>query len=151
MNSEKAYKIFDFLKSVDNNFVLSGSARRGKKEDLHDLDVIYVGEETPKIPGYAAFIKGRDITRVEIFGEQVDIYRTDPESFGAMLLFLTGPQQYNIILRMQAKRKGMILNQKGLYTRDTREFIAGESEEEIYNAMGLKWKEPELRGIKRKS
>ena len=86
-----------------------------------------------------------------IQGEQVDIYRTDPENFGAMLLFLTGPQEYNIILRAKAKRQGMLLNQKGLYTRDTREFIAGENEEEIYDAMGLQWKVPELRGVKNKS
>ena len=151
MNLEKAHKIFDFLRSIDNNFYMAGSSRRGKKEDLHDLDVVYVGEKIPLIPGQAAFVKGKDIIRYMIQGEQVDIYRTDPENFGAMLLFLTGPQEYNIILRAKAKRQGMLLNQKGLYTRDTREFIAGENEEEIYDAMGLQWKVPELRGVKNKS
>lgn len=149
MNLEKAHKIFDYLKSIDNTFFLAGSARRKKQEDLHDLDVIYVGEEVPNIPGCAAYVKGKDITRVFILGEQVDIYRTDPENFGAMLLFLTGPQQYNIIMRAKAKRKGMLLNQKGLYTRDTREWIASDTEEDIYDALGLQYKEPELRGIKK--
>jgi DNA polymerase (family X) len=149
MNLEKAHKIFDYLKSVDDNFHLAGSARRGKKEDLHDLDVIYVGNEVPKIPNHVAFVKGKDITRINILGEQVDIYRTDPENFGAMLLFLTGPQQYNIIMRAKAKRKGMLLNQKGLYDRETRELIASRTEKEIYDAMGLDYKEPELRGVKK--
>ena len=149
MNLEKAHRIFDILKSIDNNFYMAGSARRGKKEDLHDLDVVYMGKETPKIPGQAAFVKGKDIMRYTIKGEQVDIYRTDPGNFGAMYLFLTGPQEYNIIMRAKAKRKGMLLNQKGLYIRDTREFIAGKNEEEIYDALGLEWKEPELRGVKR--
>jgi len=66
-----------------------------------------------------------------------------------MYLFLTGPQEFNIIMRGRAKRKGMILNQKGLYNRETREWIAGENEEEIFNALGLEYKEPELRGIKK--
>jgi DNA polymerase/3'-5' exonuclease PolX len=150
MNAEKAHKIFDYLKSIDDNFYIAGSARRGKKEDLHDLDVVYMGEKVPMIPGQVAFVKGKDITRYTIDGEQVDIYRTDPENFGAMLLFLTGPQEFNIIMRAKAKRKGMLLNQKGLYDRETREFIAGENEEEIFNAMEMTWKEPELRGIKNK-
>ena len=149
MNIEKAHEIFDYLKSIDNNFYLSGSARRGKKEDLHDLDVIYVGEKVPEIPSAIAFVGGKDISRFMIMGERVDIYRTDAESFGAMMLFLTGPQQYEIILRAKAKRKGMLLNQKGLYTRDTRELIASKTEEDIYNAMGLNYKEPELRGVKK--
>lgn len=149
MNLEKAHKIFDILKSVDENFYIAGSARRGKKEDLHDLDVVYMGKEIPKIPGQAAFVKGKDIIRYTILGEQVDIYRTNPENFGAMFLFLTGPQEYNIVMRAKAKRKGMLLNQKGLYDRETREWIAGENEEEIFNALGLEWKAPELRGVKK--
>jgi DNA polymerase (family 10) len=147
MNLAKAHQIFDYLKSIDENFYLAGSARRGKKEDLHDLDIIYVGEKIPLIPGHAAFVKGKDIERLTIMDESVDIYRTDMESFGAMMLFLTGPQQYNIIMRAKAKRKGMLLNQKGLYDRETRELIASETEEDIYNAIGLNYKDPELRGI----
>jgi len=149
MNLEKALKIFDYLETIDSNFYLAGSARRGKKEDLHDLDVMYIGEKVPNIPDQAAYVKGKDIIRYTIDGEQVDIYRTDAENSGAMLLYLTGPQEYNIIMRAKAKRQGLLLNQRGLYTRETREFIAGESEEEIYDALELKWKAPELRGIKK--
>jgi DNA polymerase/3'-5' exonuclease PolX len=149
VNLEKAYEIFDFLKSVDENFYLAGSARRGKKEDLHDLDVIYTGDKIPNIPGHASTVKGKDIERTSIMGEQVDIYRTDKENFGAMLLFLTGPQEYNIILRWQAKRKGFLLNQRGLYNRETKELIASKTEKDIYDALGFKYKEPELRGLKK--
>lgn len=150
MNLSKAYEIFDYLKSIDKNFYLSGSARRGKQEDLHDLDIVYSGEKIPDIPDTAAFIKGKDIIRCTIMGESVDIYRTDPESFGAMMFYLTGPQEYNIIMRYQAKRKGMLLNQKGIYDRETHELIASETEQDIYDALGFKYKEPELRGIKKK-
>lgn len=145
MNREKALEIFDFLKSVDDNFYLAGSARRGKKEDLHDLDIIYLGEKIPNIPGSAAFVEGKNIMRTTISGESVDIYRCDPENFGAMLLFLTGPQEYNIMMRGKAKRKGMKLNQYGLFDRETHKLIAGRSEEEIFKAMGSIYKEPSER------
>jgi len=149
MNLEKALAIFDTLKNIDNNFFLAGSARRGKKEDLHDVDIVYVGEKIPNIPGQAAFVSGKDIVRLTLMDESVDIYRTNPESFGAMMMFLTGPQEFNIITRGMAKRKGMVLNQKGIYDRETRELIASETEEDIFEALGLLYTEPKLRGVKK--
>jgi len=146
MDARKAHEIFGYLRSVDDGFFLAGSARRGKLEDIHDLDVVYVGREVPPLPGHAAFVKGKDITRYTVMGEQVDVYRTDPESFGAMYLYLTGPQQYNIIMRVKAKRKGMLLNQRGLYDRETHELIASRTEQDIYDALGVAYKPPELRG-----
>lgn len=148
MNLEKAIKIFDTLKEIDKNFFLAGSARRGKKEDLHDLDVVYVGPKIPNIPGQAAFVSGKDIVRFTLMGESVDIYRTDPESFGAMMMFLTGPQEFNIITRGMAKRKGMVLNQKGIYDRETKQLIASRSEADMFKALGIPYKEPTLRGKK---
>jgi DNA polymerase (family X) len=145
MNRDKALRIFNYLQTISDNFYLAGSARRGKQEDLHDLDVIYVGDETPIIPGHDPFIKGKDITRVNILGEHVDIYRTDPAYFGGMYFFLTGPQGFNIVTRGRAKKKGMVLNQKGLFTRDTKEPIATASELEIFNALGMKFVQPEDR------
>lgn len=145
MNRDKALRIFNYLQTISDNFYLAGSARRGKQEDLHDLDVIYVGEKTPEIPGHEPFIKGKDITRVTILGEHVDIYRTDPEYFGGMYLFLTGPQGFNILARGRAKKKGMILNQKGLFTRDTKEPIATATEHDIFLALGMKYVNPEDR------
>lgn len=148
MNLEKALEIFDYLKTIDNNFVLAGSARRGKKEDLHDLDVVYVGEKIPNIPGQAAYVQGKDIVRYIIKGEQVDIYRTDPESFGAMMLYLTGPLDFNLMTRSRAKKRGMVLNQKGLFDRETKELIASETEQDMFDALGLSYKEPAQRGLK---
>lgn len=148
MNLEKALEIFDYLKSLDDNFVLAGSARRGKKEGLHDLDVVYVGERIPNLPGHAAFVQGKDIVRVMIQDEHIDIYRTNPESFGAMMLYLTGPLDFNLMTRSRAKKRGMVLNQKGLFDRETKELIASETEQNMFDALGLPYKEPAQRGLK---
>jgi len=147
MDRNKALKIFDYLQSLSDKFYLAGSVRRGKTEDLHDLDVIYVGEETPVIPGHTPFVKGKDIIRVTILGEHVDIYRTDPEYFGGMYFFLTGPQGFNIMTRGRAKKKGYLLNQKGLFKRATMEPIATATEEAIFDALGMKYIEPTERRI----
>lgn len=147
MDRAKAMRIFDFLQTIDPNFYLAGSTRRGKQVDLHDLDVIYVGDETPKIPGTAAYVQGKDITRVMIDGEQVDLYRTDPEYFGGMYLFLTGPQDFNIMMRGRAKKKKMVLNQKGLFDRETREPIATKTEQDIFDALGMKFVEASDRRV----
>lgn len=146
MNLTEALKIFDYLASIDENFHLAGSARRGKREDLHDLDVVYVGEKIPPIPGQAAYVQGKDIVRYMIKGEQVDIYRTDPESFGAMMLYLTGPLEFNLMTRSRAKKRGMVLNQKGIFDRETKELIASRTEKDMFDALGLPYKNPEDRG-----
>lgn len=148
MNLDKALQIFDHLKTIDDNFFLAGSARRGKKENLHDLDVVYVGEKIPNIPETAAFVAGKDIVRVMIMEEHVDIYRTDPESFGAMMLYLTGPLEFNLMTRSRAKKRGMVLNQRGIYDRETKELIASETELDMFEALGLPYKNPSERGNK---
>jgi DNA polymerase (family X) len=150
MDRAKALGIFHQLESIDPNFHLSGSVRRGKEEDIHDLDVIYVGDRIPPIRGAAAYVQGPKVQRFILDGEQVDVYLVDEEHFGAMMLYLTGPQKYNIVMRAKAKYKGMLLNQYGLWTREEpRELIASRTEEDIYDAMGLAYKPPELRGIKK--
>lgn len=146
MNINKALRIYNDLKSFDDNFILAGSARRNKQDDLHDLDVIYTGDSIPEnIPGLTETIQGGKIVRGKINNESIDIYLTSKENLGAMLLFLTGPKQYNIKMRAKAKYKGMKLNEKGLFDVKTGELLASKTEEDIYNVMGFAYKEPELR------
>ena len=55
----------------------------------------------------------------------------------------TGPAGYNIGLRTVAKKKGLLLNQYGLFKN--KKHIAGKTERSIYTALGKKYKIPELR------
>lgn len=144
MNLEKALNIFDYFKNIDQSFFLAGSARRKVKENLHDVDMIYIGDKIPVIPGLEETVSGHEIVRGVFNGEKIDIYRCDKIYFGAMLNFLTGPKKYNIKMRAKAKYKKLKLNQKGLFDLDNN-LIASETEDEIYEAMNLKYKEPELR------
>jgi DNA polymerase (family 10) len=78
-------------------------------------------------------------------GIEIELYFANEENWGALLMYATGTNQYNIMLRTYARFKGMKLSQKGLF-KDGK-LIAGETEQEIYNALGKKYKEPQKRGL----
>jgi len=78
---------------------------------------------------------------------QFDFYYSSPENWGAMVLFLTGSQLFNIILRGMAKRDGMKLSQYGLFHNG--EVIAGRTERQIFDALGLEYVEPERRTLEK--
>ena len=69
--------------------------------------------------------------------------RGPEESYGAALVYFTGSKAHNIAIRRIAQNKGLKLNEYGVFQDDKR--IAGETEESVYNALGLPWIPPELR------
>jgi DNA polymerase (family 10) len=76
---------------------------------------------------------------------QVDLRPFAPESLGAALQYFTGSKDHNVRLRERAVRRGLKLNEYGVYRVETGERIAGETEEDVYAALGLAWIPPELR------
>jgi DNA polymerase (family 10) len=78
-------------------------------------------------------------------GYQADLRLVPPESRGAAMQYFTGSRAHNIVLRDRAIQRGLKLNEYGLFRADGDERIAGESEEGIYDALGLAWVDPELR------
>ena len=115
MNSEKALQIFDKLTEVSENFILAGSARRKKQGDLHDLDIIFLGDNIPIIPNESIIVNGDDMKRIKLDGEQIDIHKCSIEKLGSMLLYFTGSKTYGIKLRYKAKKMGYKLNRWGLF------------------------------------
>jgi DNA polymerase (family 10) len=59
--------------------------------------------------------------------------------------YFTGSKAHNIELRDRALQRGYKLNEYGLFRVDDAARVAGETEEGIYEALGLRWVEPELR------
>ena len=114
MNLQKALTIFAKLEHFSPAFILAGSARRGKIEDLHDLDVIYLGKEMPTLP-FGELISGAENKReYKIDGEQVDLIRATKETLPFALLYFIGSKKFNIRMRAIAKKKGYRLNQESL-------------------------------------
>ena len=68
-----------------------------------------------------------------------------PASRGAALQYFTGSKAHNIALRDMAQSRGWKLNEYGLFDQATGSPVAGETEEGIYEALGLSPVPPELR------
>ena len=78
-------------------------------------------------------------------GLQVDLRVVPPESFGAALQYFTGSKEHNVRLRELAVRRGLKVNEYGVFrVRDGRR-LAGREESDVYEVLGMPWIPPELR------
>ena len=143
--------IKNFKDVLDAN--IAGSLRR-MRETIGDVDILASSYNPQPIMDYfvdypeAAEILVKGDTKTSIIltnGIQVDLRVVKPESYGAALQYFTGSKEHNIKLRKLAIKKGLKINEYGVFKRDTNERIAGETEEEVYGTLGLPYIEPELR------
>ncbi len=129
----------------------AGSLRR-RKETVRDIDILISSSQPEKIMD--VFTKLPQVKQVQAKGPtkssvltregtQVDIRIVRPRSFGAALLYFTGSKQHNIKLRQLALRKGLKINEYGLFRKNS--WLAGRTEGEIYNKLKLPFISPELR------
>jgi DNA polymerase (family 10) len=73
----------------------------------------------------------------------VDLRVVEEQSFGSALLYFTGSKAHNIALRRLAQKRKLKINEYGVFKGRKR--IAGETEESVYAALGLRWIDPPLR------
>jgi DNA polymerase (family 10) len=76
-------------------------------------------------------------------GVPVNLYLATREYWGAMLLYLTGPEGFNRKISSEAKKQGYRLGRYGLFFGKDR--VAGKTEEQIFDALGLEYVLPEDR------
>jgi DNA polymerase (family 10) len=76
---------------------------------------------------------------------QVDVRALPHESFGAAMQYFTGSKEHNVVVRTNALKRGLTLNEYGLFTVDANERVAGADEREVYQRLGYEWIPPELR------
>jgi DNA polymerase (family 10) len=130
----------------------AGSIRR-MKETVGDIDILVSSDEPDAVT--QAFtslpivneVLAAGPTRSSILttdGLQVDLRVLRPDSYGAGLQYFTGSKEHNIALRSLAIERGWKLSEYGLFDGSSAR-IAGETEEGIYNALGMDWIPPELR------
>ena len=132
---------------------LAGSARR-MRETVGDLDLLVTSDRPELVmKAFAALPEVAELleqgsTKASVRhrdGLQVDLRVTEPETFGAALVYFTGSKQHNIRLRDMAAKRGLRISEYGVFKRSSGQRVAGNSEEEVYAAVGLPWIPPELR------
>ncbi|KAG4271568.1 DNA polymerase IV [Fusarium proliferatum] len=86
---------------------------------------------------------------------RIDFLLVPESEMGAALIYFTGNDIFNRSMRLLASKKGMRLNQRGLYKDVMRgpqrvkvtegELVEGRNERKIFDILGVKWREPHER------
>ncbi|ROT36943.1 hypothetical protein SODALDRAFT_314645 [Sodiomyces alkalinus F11] len=86
---------------------------------------------------------------------RIDFLVVPETELGAALIYFTGNDIFNRSMRLLASRKGMRLNQRGLYRDVLRgpgrakvtdgELVEGRDERRIFDILGVQWREPHER------
>ena len=148
-----AESLLSALKKVEGvkQVVVAGSYRRSV-ETVGDLDILVIADkDSPVMDRFVAYedvadVLSKGMTRSSVVlrtGLQVDLRRVEEKSFGAALQYFTGSQAHNIAVRRLGRQRGLKINEYGVFKFDER--VAGDSEESVYNSVGLSYIPPELR------
>lgn len=160
---EKHYKLCDvipivdslckYLKSAKNvkTAECAGSYRR-RKEMVGDLDFLVTAtKNSDVIEKFTQYDEVQEVvskgpTRSTVrlrSGIQADLRVVPQISYGAALLYFTGSKPHNIHIRKIALKKGLKINEYGVFKDEKR--VTGKTEAEIYKKIGLEYIDPELR------
>ncbi|WP_135851670.1 DNA polymerase/3'-5' exonuclease PolX [Halorussus salinus] len=141
---------------------LAGSLRRWKPT-IGDIDVLVGSDDREAV--IDAFTDwenadevieaGTDKASVRSDGQRVDLRVVVPDEFGSALQYFTGSKEHNIRLRNYAIEREFKVNEYGVFDvsgvddpdagQRVGERVAGETEEGMYDALGLPYVEPEMR------
>ena len=132
---------------------LAGSYRRGR-ETVGDLDLLVVAKDSQTVMDrFQAFadvqsVIARGDTKMSVrldSGFQIDLRVVPHESFGAALQYFTGSKEHNVVLRGRARKRGLKINEYGVYRIEDGEYVAGQDEADVYACLDLPTIPPELR------
>jgi DNA polymerase (family 10) len=148
-----AHELCSYLKQIKTvaQVEAAGSFRR-KKETVGDLDILAVCPQPELV--MQTFLRHPHVEKVISHGStrssvilrsglQVDLRVVLGKSFGAALHYFTGSQAHNIALRKLAQQQNLKLNEYGVFRGERQ--LAGKTEAEVYQQLGLPYIPPELR------
>ena len=138
--------------SAISQMEFAGSFRR-KRETVGDLDILVVADPVSdamdRLESFADHVSTilRGDTKISIRVHpafQVDMRVVAADEFGAALQYFTGSQAHNIQVRRRASKLGLKINEYGVFDESDHR-VAGKTEAEVYESIGLPWIDPELR------
>ncbi len=163
MRLEDAEKIaLDFQSKTRDLYkkcLIAGSIRR-KEPLVHDVDFAVI----PKGRNFGKWKDGviRRVVgmggRVTTFGETISnfVYKgaqvnlllcLNEDAWGVTQMWATGPKGHTIGMTIKARDKGLVINSKGLWTREEPpRLIKTETEQDVGRILDWKYKPPEERG-----
>ena len=151
--AQYARSLVDHLQQVGGvrQIEIAGSYRRGRAT-VGDLDLLVAASKpTAVMEAFTSYdevasVLAAGTTRSSVrlaSGLQVDLRIVPRASYGAALHYFTGSKAHNIHLRRLGQRKGLKVNEYGVFEGKRR--VAGTTEKSVFASIGLPWIEPELR------
>jgi DNA polymerase/3'-5' exonuclease PolX len=126
---------------------ICGDYRRGKRYVKSIILVTLVPPLEVKeiLKEYDPTSRGNVKTTALMLVEGFPVYAvsTTEPAWGATTLFFTGPYNFKQCICSDAKIQGYLLNKSGLWVGKER--VAGKTEEQIFQCLGLEYKPPENR------
>ena len=132
---------------------LAGSARR-MTDTVKDLDIVAASSDPAAL--VEAFCALDTVDEVQASGEAgakvvthsglpVDLRIVPAEAFGNLLQHFTGSGKHNEALRTAAVRRGLHVSEYGIADDESDQTISYETEEEVYERLGMQFIPAELR------
>lgn len=161
-------KIEEYLNKTKYQIIIVGSYRR-RRPYSNDIDVMVISDDSNILDKLLKtllkksannchpYSKGLDKMSVILNTANItdakhiyklDFFRCPVKDKIPMLLYSTGSKELNIIMRRNAKRKGYLLNQHGLFKLSNDKKIKIENlktEKDYFDYLGMEYKEPEMR------
>jgi DNA polymerase (family 10) len=137
------------VKDID----VAGSYRR-RRETVGDLDILVTCKKGSKVMDHfaeyedVAKVVSKGTTRSSVVlrsGLHVDLRVVPEVSYGAALHYFTGSKDHNVAVRGLGVKRGLKINEYGVFRGKEEKRVAGSTEEEVYKQVNLPYIEPELR------
>jgi len=152
----------DFLEKTKNLYrrsEIAGSLRRNAPV-VHDVDFAVIprdddfGVWRERATRRVVEIGGKVVSFGEVIsnflykGVQVNLFLCPgEESWGATLMWATGPKGHTIGMTIKARDRGLLINSTGIWTREEPpRLIVARTEEDVGRVLGWKYKPPAERG-----
>ena len=140
-------------KSPVGELVAAGSLRRWK-DTIKDIDILSTSGDPEKVMDvfvhlpHAGEVLMKGPTKSSIVtseGIQVDLRVVSEDSFGSALAYFTGSRAHNIRIRELAAKKGLKINEYGIFDVRTGKKLGGRRETDVFKILGLPFIPPEIR------
>src|SRR5690606_10141842 len=131
----------------------AGSLRR-MRDTIGDVDILAAADDSralmetfTRLPAVAEVV-AHGPTKATVRtrgGLQMDLRVVQPQVWGAALQYFTGSKAHNIRTREIAGRRGLKLSEYGLFREQDDSLVVAETEQAVYEHLGLPWIPPPLR------
>lgn len=165
MNITVIYVIMTYLldeKFGQNNYLITvaGSYRRGAP-DSGDIDCL-ISSDIFKLADVVKLFREKKviIDTLEMSLEKflgigqcpsggpkfrLDLEFIPENEYGSALLYFTGSREFNMSIRADAKKQGLLLNEHGLFDGKNKKVLFSPTEQDIFTRLGRKYVLPERR------